>query len=55
MMEVAVLFSNGDYYGVVNHETTRKLLILPWRLPANTKQGWCSHVITDLTSTCAQV
>lgn len=55
-MEVTVLFSNGDYYGVVNHETTRKLLNLPWKLPGDTKQGWYGHVTTtdDVTSTCAQ-
>ena len=53
-MEVTVLFSNADYYGVVNHEATRKLLNLPWKLPANTKQGWYNHVTTDVTSTCAQ-
>ena len=53
MMEVALLFSNADYYGVVNHEITRQLLHLPW--PASTHQGWYSHVTINLTSTCAQV
>ena len=54
MEEVAVLFYNADYYGVVNHETTRKLLTIPWQLPANTKQGWYAHVITIIIGTCAQ-
>jgi len=54
MMEVGVLFSNADYYGVVNHESTRKLLNLPWKLSANAKQGWHGHVNWYLTCTCAQ-
>lgn len=54
MDEVVVLFSNADYQGVVNHESARKLLTIPWKLPANTKQGWYSHVITIIISTCAQ-
>lgn len=54
MMEVALLFSNADYYGVVNHEITRQLLHLPW--PASTHQGLVAvkeGVATEITR-CVQ-
>ena len=39
MEEVARLFAEGDYYEVVDHEISRRLLALPWKCTADDKQG----------------
>ncbi|XP_065914179.1 tetratricopeptide repeat protein 27-like isoform X2 [Dysidea avara] len=39
MEEVARLFAAGDYYEVVDHESSRRLLALPWKSTADDKEG----------------